>query len=595
MLIKDLQLKGWRSYSQEGLTLHDLKKMNLLIGPNNVGKSNLLKYFLFLREIFPEGDEGAIKKNVSYSRIRNTDRWLFGTEPVHFGVTIEDSPYPYVSTQGAAPEVIRIEANHHDTGKLTEFSVIEPTGLREQESILLWRQFISHHVRFIGDVRGFVYNTAGNLDVHVDGTKIMNFLLEKVGSEDGWIPDYESKMSQWLKEILQEDELSFHFIAEPNPYFTMMVKRGPNKELLSFKPRQLGTGIAHLVLILTTLHACSHRKMNIFLEEPEMNLHPQSVVALTKILKEDFPNHRYFIFTHSNVWLDQIDEEYSVFHFYNKEDGSTACRNCTEAQDFYSLFDKLGIRPSQLLLSNFNIWIEGPSDRIYLNYWIHRFSNGTLVEGKHYTFVMYGGANLAHYDLVFNDLINILSVGYHTAIICDSDLSNKRDTIKDRVQSIKDRIEEKDLKDYSMLWITEGREIENYVPKKLFEEVLASEFKRHYILYREKQVKLHPVTKPHGEDYTRTDSYDDFFVYLYDFNEGEIRARFQEHLTSEADFQALMKELEKKKKNILKDIPKVELAKAVARAWERFGDDDIYDLKSEMSELIARIKKANVN
>ncbi|MNE69959.1 hypothetical protein D3C80_1657180 [compost metagenome] len=108
-------------------------------------------------------------------------------------------------------------------------------------------------------------------------------------------------------------------------------------------------------------------------------------------------------------------------------------------------------------------------------------------------------------------------------------------------------------------------------------------------------MKLHPVTKPHGEDYTRTDSYDDFFVYLYDFNEGEIRARFQEHLTSEADFQALMKELEKKKKNILKDIPKVELAKAVARAWERFGDDDIYDLKSEMSELIARIKKANVN
>ncbi|MNN07703.1 hypothetical protein D3C81_1205340 [compost metagenome] len=423
----------------------------------------------------------------------------------------------------------------------------------------------------------------------------MKFLLEKVGSEDGWIQEYESKMGRWLKEILLEEEVQFEFVPEKNPYFTMSVRRGPDQELLKFRPRQLGTGVAHLVLILTTLHACTHRKMNIFLEEPEMNLHPQSVVALTKILREDFENHRFFIFTHSNVWLDQIDEEYSVYHFYKQDDGSTACRNCTEAQDFYSLFDKLGIRPSQLLLSNYNIWIEGPSDRIYLNYWIHRFSNGMLMEGKHYSFVMYGGANLVHYDLVFNDLINILSVGYHTAIICDSDLSNKRDTIKGRVQAIKDRIEEKNLEDYSMLWITEGREIENYVPKELFEEVLSMEqFRKHYILHRGKQVNLHLVTEAHGADYARLDSYDDFFVYLYDFNEEEIRAKFQDSLTCEADFQALMKELGEKKKNVLKDVSKVNIAKAVARVWDRLGEDDVYDLKPKMEELIRRIKEANV-
>ncbi|MNP60252.1 hypothetical protein D3C76_1553210 [compost metagenome] len=107
-------------------------------------------------------------------------------------------------------------------------------------------------------------------------------------------------------------------------------------------------------------------------------------------------------------------------------------------------------------------------------------------------------------------------------------------------------------------------------------------------------MNLHLVTEAHGADYARLDSYDDFFVYLYDFNEEEIRAKFQDSLTCEADFQALMKELGEKKKNVLKDVSKVNIAKAVARVWDRLGEDDVYDLKPKMEELIRRIKEANV-
>lgn len=593
MIIEELYLSGWKSYSEQGVELKDLKKINLLIGPNNVGKSNILKYFMFLRGIFPEGNDTFEKVDLSHKMLDREDRWLHRDNPVKCKMSIVDCP-PHEFFKDSVPERINLQSIHQSNEKLSEFTITDQNNLNEIQANIFWRHFISNHVRFIGDVRGFVHNTAGNLDIHIDGTKILDFLLEKVKSDIQWIVQYEEKMSMWLKNILNEEELIFKFISDVKTDFQIMVQRGFEKETIVFRPRELGTGIAHLVLILTMLHACSHRKMNIFLEEPEMNLHSQSVIALTKILKEEFPNHRYFIFTHSNVWIDQVDKDYSIYSFYKNTDNSTQCRNCTEYKDFYRIFDGIGIRPSQLLLSNFNIWIEGPSDRIYINYWINKFSRGTLFEGRHYNFVMYGGTNLSHYDVVFDDVINILSTGYNTAIICDSDISNKRDTIKDRVIKIQRRIEEEHLEEHAMLWITAGREIENYIPEALFEKVLRNDFfKKSYILHGNKQIELLQSCKTSGMEYKPIDSFDDYFVYLYDFDKNKIMNQFKDSITNKEEFSDLMKKLEQKKNKVLKNISKVEIAKHIVLEWENYGEYESYDLQSKMIEMTERIRKSN--
>ncbi|MFT7827042.1 ATP-dependent nuclease [Priestia megaterium] len=592
MLIKELQLKGWRSYSEEGISLKNLNKINLLIGPNNIGKSNLLKYLLSLRTIFPEGNDSWEEKDMSFFRINEEDRWLYNTQTVEFKVKLEGLPeHSFINRN---QDEVKLQVSHNLKGKNSEFSMIEPTHLNEIKATIFWRHFVSNHIRFIGDVRGFFYDTAGNLDVHIDGKKILEYLLKKVDGEEDWIRNYEDKMSKWLKDILLEEQLVFEFIPDTHhPDFSITIIRGVEKEQIKLRPRQLGTGVAHLVLILTTLHACSHRKINIFLEEPEMNLHPHSVNTLTRIFKEDFPNHRFFIFTHSNVWLDQIDKEYSVYNFFKKEDGSTNCLNCTESRDYYPIFENLGIKPSQLLLSNFNIWIEGPSDRIYLNQWIKEYSKGSLIEGKHYSFIMYGGTNLSHYDLVFDNVINILSTGYNAAIICDSDLSKKRDTIKERVQKLKDRIAEKELEDYVMLWITEGREIENYIVKELFEQIFRTEFGKSYFKYKNKRVNLYFVEEGIGEVFEANFSYDDFFVKIYQFDKNEVRTQFKDYIKSEYDFENIISDLEKKRQGVLKDISKVEIAKAIVSKWNVTPNNMIYDLNQRMVQLVNKIEIAN--
>jgi len=44
VIIDSLTVRGWRSYDATGITLNNLKSINLIIGPNNSGKSNLSKH-----------------------------------------------------------------------------------------------------------------------------------------------------------------------------------------------------------------------------------------------------------------------------------------------------------------------------------------------------------------------------------------------------------------------------------------------------------------------------------------------------------------------------------------------------------------------
>lgn len=52
MKLHSISIKGWRSFEAEsGISLNDLAQANLIIGPNNVGKSNVVRFFKWIREI----------------------------------------------------------------------------------------------------------------------------------------------------------------------------------------------------------------------------------------------------------------------------------------------------------------------------------------------------------------------------------------------------------------------------------------------------------------------------------------------------------------------------------------------------------------
>ena len=245
---------------------------------------------------------------------------------------------------------------------------------------------------------------------------------------------------------------------------------------LSFSLSQLGTGVSQIVMLLSHLWINKDKNLNVFLEEPEANLHPESVIKLVTIFEHELVNHRFFITTHSPSLIDCINSSWAVYRTSKSQSGASRITPNDNVIKYYETLDALGVKASQILQSNAILWVEGPSDRIYLKKWIDIFSDGECLEGKDYSFLYFGGSNLASFTVLddFDEsFINILSTSRKAFLIADSDCSTaekrKEDSFKKYLESMIDRIRsanndssgvEAVVEDYVKVWVTEGREIE---------------------------------------------------------------------------------------------------------------------------------------
>lgn len=261
-------------------------------------------------------------------------------------------------------------------------------------------------------------------------------------------------INDFVKIVVDDDSASLSVTSDSAEIVIRRAER-PALPLDSF-----GTGL-HQAIILAAAATVTSDHL-VCLEEPELNLHPLLQRQLIQYLVSKTSN-RYMIATHSAHLLDSVAPR--ITHVELRNHVSSAGR-VTNPTHLFRVATELGYRASDLVQSNCVIWVEGPSDRVYLRHWLKQWDD-ELIEGLHFTIMFYGGSllkDLTPDDPDVDDFISLRRINRNLAILIDSDKRSPHA----RLNGTKRRVIEGMSADVSdAVWVTSGYTIENYIPWEL--------------------------------------------------------------------------------------------------------------------------------
>jgi hypothetical protein len=311
------------------------------------------------------------------------------------------------------------------------------------------------------------------LRLHGDGAGATNIIEHFINATTFPRDMVEEGLLHELNRIYQPDS-HFHRIlvqriAEQNEWEVYLDE--PGKGLVPLT--HTGSGFKTILLVLLHLYLVpyiEHKDVGDYIfafEELENNLHPALQRRLLFYLRDFALEHGciFFLTTHSNVVIDVFsrDGNAQIVHVTNDGERASARRVQTYV-DNTGVLDDLDIRASDLLQANCVVWVEGPSDRLYLNRWIELWSKGTLREGVHYQCVFYGGRLLAHISgddpQLVKEGVSIMSLNRNAALVMDRDRANSSGKLGETKERVAQEVEAMG----GVVWITDGREVENYIP-----------------------------------------------------------------------------------------------------------------------------------
>lgn len=217
----------------------------------------------------------------------------------------------------------------------------------------------------------------------------------------------------------------------------------------------------------------------VVLDEPDRVLHPRlQRLLLDEVAKIARDRHQQvFISTHSPSLINpSVTEPIDAVVF------RAVGARVSLLADRRDVLDDLGVSSADLAQANGVIWVEGPSDRIYINRWLQLYAQNEgfapWIEGINYQVAFYGGALLKYLTLEDQDqegsnLVSIRSLNRKFFIVMDRDKDNF-DEVVDEEQTSKHRllVEAKALAGGERstgvlspsVWITEKYTIEDYLP-----------------------------------------------------------------------------------------------------------------------------------
>jgi len=474
--MKNFEIKNYKCFGEEGAYIPQFKDINVIIGKNNTGKSSIIDIVKFLttknKDFINQKRDGKTPSLIfDYRLSSEIIRQIFpsNTSGGQLGYGINHQEYG-LQFEG---DIISFSINETNRNFL---KIVDKDNI-PNEAVRYFESYVSR-VQTIFDNKNFIHLTAerdiqpeisdNTSEVKPNGIGTTNLIQQIINKSD---------LDSRLVEVVLLEELNK--ITQPDINFTRILVQlnDDNKWEIYFENQidgriplsKMGSGIKTILLVLILLiikPKIESRNASTYvfaLEELENNLHPSQQRRLYYYLYNFSQENKcnFFFTTHSNIVIDLYSklEKTQILHI-SRIDNKTEIKTISQHSDLNNILDDLDIKASDILQSNSIIWVEGPSDRTYINKWISLL-DPELVEGYHYSIMFYGGRLLSNlsldYDNLNTELIPLLKLNRNCFVVMDRDGK----TIGTKLNDTKTRIA-REIGEYN-IWITKGREIENYL------------------------------------------------------------------------------------------------------------------------------------
>jgi len=487
--------------AEEGGGFDKILPINLIIGKNNSGKSSLIDLIQFL-----------IDGNEDFKRVGRDSK----APEVIIDHTLTESNisrvFPSGTSGGGIPAKNFFEYGKQFIGKKYTYRF---TDKKQRTFESIDAEYVNHAQKMIRSLATTIeFPFAGKLFCKISAERDitpeqssseLNFLSNGIGSTNAiqQILNKTDKDSTLIESKLLKE---LNTIINPDIYFSRILVQldeqdkwelffeDANQKKISLS--KMGSGIKTVLLVLLNLIVrprIENKNPSSYVfafEELENNLHPSLQRRLYNYIKKYSKKHSayFFLTTHSNIVIDSFgtDSNSQLIHVSNDGDKSTS-KTVLTYNGTKEILNDLGLKASDILQSNGIIWVEGPSDRNFINKWIEILSPD-LKEGLHYTIMFYGGRLLSNLSFDFEwlkkEVIPLLKINRNAYVIIDRDGK----TIKTKLNETKVRIQ-KEIGE-NRCWITKGREIENYLSDKILKIWLKEKHKINIEIINDKNTKL---------------------------------------------------------------------------------------------------------